>query len=80
MLLHTRESLYTFLDTAGFKNIQISGYQTYPLANHLYWLSQGKPGGHIKWSMLRNDEIDAAYADLLTKLDKTDTLIAIAEK
>lgn len=80
LILHTRQSLEVFLRTAGFRNIKIEGFQRYPLANHLYWLAEGKPGGHKKWSVLRTPELDAAYAALLERMDQTDTLIAIAEK
>ncbi len=80
LILHTRQSLRLFLEHAGLKNISIMGYQRYPLANHLHWLSQEKPGGHLVWSHLRTPELDDVYADMLARLDKTDTLIAIAEK
>lgn len=80
LILHTRSSLRLFLQKAGFKNISISGYQRYPLANHLHWLAQEKPGGHDIWSQLRSDELDNAYSAMLNKLDYTDTLIAIATK
>lgn len=80
LILHTRESMRAFLRHAGFKNIRVSGYQRFPLANHLYWLKEGKPVGHVKWEFLRSADMDAAYANLLNKIDATDTLIAIAEK
>jgi 2-polyprenyl-3-methyl-5-hydroxy-6-metoxy-1,4-benzoquinol methylase len=79
LILHTQESLEAFLKEAGFSNITIKGFQRYPLANHLYWLAQGKPGGHILWKELRNPELEKAYADMLSSINKTDTLIAIAE-
>ena len=80
LILHTKDSLKVFLKKAGFKNITITGFQRYPLANHLYWLKEKKPGGHIKWSILKNDELDNAYSNSLKKLNMTDTLIAIAKK
>lgn len=79
LILHTRESLNIFLEKAGFSKIVIKGFQRYPLANHLYWLSHGKPDGHITWQQLRTAEIDQAYSNMLCSIDKTDTLIAIAE-
>lgn len=79
LILHTRESLFVFLKTAGFSNITVSNFQRYPLANHLHWLLTGKPGGHIAWSQLRTAELEQAYASMLSRIDKTDTLIAIAE-
>ncbi len=80
LLLHTCDSLRLFLEKAGFQNIVVKNYQRYPLANHLHWLSQGKPGGHIIWDFLRSTDLDAAYENLLAKLDHTDTLIATATK
>ncbi len=80
LILHTRKSLEAFISRIGFVNVSIQGFQRYPLANHLYWLSRHKPGGHIAWNYLNTPALDQAYADILAKLDKTDTLIAIAEK
>lgn len=78
-ILHTRESLAAFLKATGFSNIIIKGIQRYPLANHLYWLARGSPGGHIIWHYLRTKELEKAYCDMLINIDKTDTIIAIAE-
>jgi SAM-dependent methyltransferase len=79
LLLHTRSSLTRFLEVAGFTNIRISGFQRYPLANHLFWLARNRPGGHIQWSELRSPELDIAYSSMLNTLNKTDTLIAVAD-
>lgn len=80
VVLHTRESLKVFLENSGFINISIKGVQRYSLANHLYWLSRGKPNGHYHWSNLSTKALDNAYGDILASLDKTDTLLAIAER
>lgn len=80
LILHTRQSLTVFLEKAGFEDIVVTGCQRYPLANHLHWLSKDKPGGHQEWSFLRTLELDSAYSQMLSQLDKTDTLIAIAKK
>ena len=80
LVLHNRWSLTAFLEKADFKNTVISGFQRYNLANHLHWLKEKGPGGHIKWSMLATDQLDNAYSNMLQKIDMTDTLIAIAEK
>jgi SAM-dependent methyltransferase len=80
LILHTRYSLSRFLEKAGFEDIIITSCQRYPLANHLHWLSKSKPGGHEKWSFLRTPELDSAYTNMLSQLDKTDTLIAVATK
>jgi SAM-dependent methyltransferase len=80
LVLHNRSSLNAFLIKAKFKNCVISGFQRYNLANHLHWLKEKQPSGHIKWGMLATDELDNAYSNMLEKIDMTDTLIAIAEK
>jgi len=79
LILHTRRSLTIFLQEAGFRGITVEGFQRYPLANHLYWLAHGKPGGHTVWKHLRNVELEKAYADFLKSIDQTDTLIAFAQ-
>ena len=63
---------------AGFDNVVVQGFQRYPLANHMYWLEQGKPGGQNAWSFLQDEPTDSSYANLLEKLGATDTLIAVA--
>jgi SAM-dependent methyltransferase len=80
LVLHNRASLTAFLARAHFRNIVISGLQRYNLANHLHWLKEKQPGGHIKWSMLATESLDSAYAAMLQQIDMTDTLTAIAEK
>ena len=80
LVLHNRYSLTAFLHKAKFKKTVISGFQRYNMANHLHWLKEKKPGGHINWSMLATDQLDSAYSNMLEKIDMTDTLIAIAEK
>ena len=79
LVLHTRESLYRFLESVGYKQITIMGVQRYPLSNHLNWLSHGKPGGHksvlsLIDSKLLNDE----YENSLARINATDTLVAMA--
>jgi len=80
LILHTRQSLTCFLENAGFEDVVVTGCQRYPLANHLHWLSENKPGGHKKWDFLRTFELDSAYSQMLGQLDKNDTLIATAVK
>lgn len=80
LILHTQESIRVFLETAGFKNIRVIGYQRFPFANHIYWLLRGRPGGHKKWIFFNNTLVSTLYDQFLKKIDQTDTLIAIAEK
>jgi 2-polyprenyl-3-methyl-5-hydroxy-6-metoxy-1,4-benzoquinol methylase len=79
LVLHTRESLRLLLADAGFKNIVIEGVQRYGLTNHINWLVNKKPGGHKSFlSILQSPELEHAYKNALTKIDSTDTLVAIA--
>ena len=78
LILHTRESLRRFLEEAGFSRVEVKGYQRYPLANHIGWLVEGKPGGHTTLAQFADEALAEEYARILEKNDQTDTLIAIA--
>lgn len=74
------KNLKILSEQAGFKTVELKYVQRYPPSNHLHWLSQGKPGGHIKWNFLDDQDFNSAYANTLARIGKTDTLIAILEK
>jgi len=78
LVLHTKESLRTYLETAGFRDIRIEGFQRYSLANHIGWLVDGKPGGQERYTV--SEDSSSAYEKILKETDQTDTLIAFAEK
>jgi 2-polyprenyl-3-methyl-5-hydroxy-6-metoxy-1,4-benzoquinol methylase len=80
LVLHTKDSLHKFLDISGYKNIEIIGHQRYPITNHLYWLSEGKPNGHNLWGDMNGTKLNEEYTNMLNNLNLTDTLIAIGEK
>ncbi len=80
LILHTHKSLETYLQDAGFKNIQILGFQRHSLANHLGWLRDGKPGGQKILPQFRDEKLEVAYEDYLNRSHQTDTIIGIAEK
>lgn len=75
LILHTRDSLKRCLTKAGYVGVNIEGIQRYGLANTLYWLARGQPGGDETWDVF-NDDYE--YADALRILDMTDTLWAEA--
>lgn len=75
LVLHTRSSLQRLAEAAGFVEVQVQGYQRYPLSNHLFWLAQGRPGGHLRWSHMSTSSVDDAYGQMLGMLDKMDTII-----
>jgi 2-polyprenyl-3-methyl-5-hydroxy-6-metoxy-1,4-benzoquinol methylase len=78
LVLHTRQSLRLLLEAAGLVNVEITGKQRYPMSNHLHWLSKGKPGGHEAWAFLDSAGLHAEYEASLSRVDRTDTLIAFA--
>lgn len=52
----------------------------YGLANHLFWMMEGRPGGHKALDGLISDDSDRRYRDLLTKKGVGDTLWIVARK
>ena len=80
LVLHTRESLCKLVTEAGFKDVSIMGFQRYPVSNHLRWLSQHKPGGHVEWPLLNSPALEVSYTSTLAGCDKTDTLLLTARK
>lgn len=80
LILHTRESLRKILEGTGFKNVIIKGVQRYNFSNHVYWLTKKKPGGHkSSFSLIDDVDHNKSYENMLNKIDKTDTLVAIAD-
>jgi 2-polyprenyl-3-methyl-5-hydroxy-6-metoxy-1,4-benzoquinol methylase len=80
LVLHTKNSLISFLKKAGFKKIKISFTQRYGFTNHLNWFLNKKPGGHDKFNNIYNEKFDQNYKNHLENNELTDTLIAIGEK
>ena len=76
LFLFSAHTLAMLARQAGLNVVSINHYQRYPLSNHLHWLSNGKPGGHQRWSFLDTPELNEAYARALASIGKTDTLIA----
>lgn len=77
LYLFTEETLKKLVEKAGFHTIEIIQFQRYPLANHMYWLAHGKPGGHVAWSFLNESGLVKKYADTLGQLKACDTIIGI---
>ena len=72
----SRASIQQMLAKAGLDQAQIVGHSRFSIANHMYWLRHGKPGGHAKWSFLEDKQLTAAYNAALARLDATDSLAA----
>ncbi len=75
LYLFTNATIRTVIENAGLRMIAQKQIQRYPLANHLYWLTNGKPGGHKEWGIMNEAEVNNAYAKLLASMGCADTLI-----
>ncbi|SET48333.1 class I SAM-dependent methyltransferase [[Clostridium] polysaccharolyticum] len=81
LFLYTIESFKLLLSHVGLYEIEsVEQIQRYPLVNHLYWLSQQKPGGQEKWEYLLDDEMDKLYKNVLAKRNACDTLLFTLKK
>ena len=79
-MLHSHESLSRLVKRSGFSVTENNGIQRYDLNNHLYWLSNGQPGGHERWRNFAPDELNNSYANFLVELKICDTLWLVAHK
>lgn len=75
LYLYNSKTLVTLLEKAGYKAEYVKQQQRYSLANHLHWLSEGKPGGHVKWSFIDSPELDSEYEKSLASIGKCDTVV-----
>lgn len=78
--LFSPSTLETLLRRADLKVLAVRQFQRFPLSNHLRWLAEGKPGGHVAWSFLDTPELTSAYAETLARQGMCDTLIAHAAR
>jgi 2-polyprenyl-3-methyl-5-hydroxy-6-metoxy-1,4-benzoquinol methylase len=76
LFLYTTTTLQMLFNQMNLKANYIKQIQRYPLANHLYWLANGLPGGHQKWHFLDSSELHAAYESKLAAISKCDTIIS----
>lgn len=80
LFLYSSKTLDMLFAQIGMKINYIKQVQRYPVSNHLYWLSKGKPGGHQFWNFLNSSELHAAYEKQLGSVGKCDTIIASVSK
>ena len=76
LFLFTAKTLEMLFAQINLKVNYIKQIQRYPLSNHLYWLSKGKPEGHKKWHFLNSPDMHAAYEKQLAAINKCDTIVA----
>jgi hypothetical protein len=80
LYLHTPKTLEMLMKKAGFRAVELKQFQRYPLANHLYWLAHGKPGGQKAWAQLIDPALNAAYSRVLAEQGKCDTIVGVFRK
>lgn len=79
LYLFNASNLEVLARQAGLKVVAIQNIQRYPLSNHLFWLSKGRPGGHKSWNFLNSDNLTSCYENALASLGLCDTLVAHLE-
>lgn len=80
LFLFNDHTIREVIKKAGLKINWVKQVQRYSLANHLYWLAKGKPGGHKTWSFFNDDLLNLAYAQQLASVGKCDTIMASISK
>lgn len=75
LYLFNHENINLLANKAGLKVNWVKQIQRYSLANHLYWLSEGKPGGHNIWSFMEDEKMKSQYEEILGKQNMCDTLL-----
>ena len=80
LFLFNADTMRQLATQAGLRVASVQQYQRYPLSNHMHWLSQGKPGGHQRWSFLDTDTLSEAYAASLAAIGKCDTIVTYLER
>jgi 2-polyprenyl-3-methyl-5-hydroxy-6-metoxy-1,4-benzoquinol methylase len=76
LYLFTRHAIAELVKQAGYTVDFINECQRYSLANHLHWLSKGKPGGQKQWWFIQEDKTLASlYNSRLAGLGLADTLV-----
>lgn len=79
-ILLNSKGLNNVLKRANLRTVSTEAVQRYNLANHLYWLSNGKPGGHDIWRDLATDKMNNEYRQVLFSRNQNDTLFAHVSK
>lgn len=80
VMLFTSETLEKLMLRNGYQTRLNTQIQRYPLANHLYWLAKGKPGGHVKWAEFNEEKLVDVYAERLISQGVADTLWYVGKK
>jgi 2-polyprenyl-3-methyl-5-hydroxy-6-metoxy-1,4-benzoquinol methylase len=79
-MLHSNKSLGSLVTRNKFDLIRNTGVQRYRLENHLYWLKNEKPGGHVAWAGMFSESTNSNYGNDLASQGIADTIWLIAQK
>lgn len=77
LFLYTEETLKQYIASTGYECVLSTQIQRYALANHLYWLAKGLPGGQEKWKCLDDTDLNLAYERKLRENGMCDTIYMI---
>lgn len=72
----SRRSLTEAIRQSGAEPVSVSGHSRFGLANHMYWLRYGKPGGHLIWNFLETPSTRLEYGRALAAANMSDSLVA----
>lgn len=75
LFVFNQRTLKALAEKAGLSVVFTQQIQRYSLANHVYWLSNGQPGGHQKWSFLDSERLHHEYENQLAAAGKCDTVM-----
>lgn len=75
LMLFNEKTIKMIVEKSGLNSSKIEQLQRYSIANHLYWLSQGVPGGHNIWPFLDNLNVNKQYEKILSNLKMCDTIM-----
>lgn len=71
------KGLKYIFEKCGFVDYDITFIERYGIANHFYWLRNGKPSGNVAYKDIFEDELNEVYVKALVKAKQTDTLFAV---
>jgi len=80
LFLFNAETMRRLFMKTNYKIDVVKQYQRYTLANHMRWLAKGLPGGHIVWSFMDDEFLQAQYEKKLFEIGQTDTVCAVIHK
>lgn len=78
--LYNEHTISMLLNNVGFTVEEVKYIERYPLANHMYWLSQDKPGGHKVWDWLNDEVLNRKYEEILIRQKATDSILIVARE